>query len=124
MHADCVQSRRSNYRVSFTASGHRAARFAPQSPYGAVQQLQRIGQSRYNLIIMLTLQKLVRRDIMSNHSILFGFGKTSFVVIYYLIDDWGSMGSSMGVNPYGTEVTRPPNILVGGDSNDNFPPNN
>ena len=27
----------------------------------------------------------------------------------------------MGVNPYGTEGTRPPNILVGGDSNDNVP---
>jgi hypothetical protein len=28
----------------------------------------------------------------------------------------------MGVNPYGTEGTRPPNILVGGDSNGNVPP--
>ena len=39
-----------------------------------------------------------------------------------LVGNMWVAGKTRGVNPYGTEGTRPPNVLVGGDANDNVPP--
>ena len=59
---------------------------------------------------------------LSNTRLMLVFGGRRFAESLNHSTERPFLVSARGVNPYGTEGTRPPNVLVGGDANDNVPP--